>query len=155
MASQSNVNVKPVPDGYSTVTPYLNLKDADKFIEFAKKAFGAEERARMLMPGGKIGHAEIKIGDSIIMLSEAAFQPHKPGSFFLYVNDVDAAFERAKKAGCTVDMPVDNQFWGDRFGRLSDSFGNGWAIATHVEDVAPAEMERRSVEAMKKMGEKK
>ena len=148
-------NVKPIPDGYKTVTPYLNLKDAHTFIDFAKKAFGAEERARMAMPDGKIGHAEITIGDSIMMLSEAMQAPHKSGSFFVYVTDVDAWMARAEKAGCKVDMPAANQFWGDRFGKLTDPFGNGWAVATHIEDVAPAEMERRSVEEMKKFQQQK
>ena len=159
MASKA---VKPIPDGYHTVTPYLVLDKAADAIEFYKRAFGANEMVRMNGPGGKIAHAELKVGDSMIMLSDempgsAARSPHSLGGtsagVFLYVQDVDSFFNRATSAGAKVEMPLSNMFWGDRFGKLMDPFGHSWALATHIEDVAPAEMKTRMQEAMAKMGQ--
>ncbi len=151
---------KPIPDGYHSVTPYLSLDDAARAIEWYQQAFGAKERARMNGPDGKIGHAEIEIGDSVVMLAdtfpEAETKPPKElggttSSVFLYVDDVDAVVQRAVAAGATVTMEVADQFWGDRFGALRDPFGHSWSIATHVEDVAPEEMAKRAEEWMASM----
>ncbi len=153
--------VKPIPDGYHTATPYLILGDAGKAIEFYKRAFGATELLRMPAPGGKVGHAEIKIGDSMIMLAdEFPDMGHKgpaslggtPVSIMLYVKDVDATCAQAVSAGGKITKPVQDQFYGDRLGTLTDPFGHVWHIATHVEDVPPDELERRAKEAMKRMG---
>jgi PhnB protein len=152
--------VKPIPDGYHAVTPYLALDNAAEAIEYYKKAFGAKERGRMDAPGGKIGHAELEIGDALVMLSDALPQfstrpPKELGgtsaSVFLYVEDVDAVVKQAVDAGGTVEMEVADQFWGDRFGSITDPFGHVWAIATHVEDVPPEEMAERAKEAMAAM----
>ena len=143
--------VKPIPDGYHTLTPYLTLKGAAQAIDFYKKAFGAEEKMRMPGPGGAVMHAELRIGDSMLMLSEAIQDPPSASSLFVYVADVDAAFARATAAGCTVNMPLADQFWGDRFGKLVDPFGIRWAMATHKEDVPPAEMQQRAKAAMAQM----
>jgi PhnB protein len=152
--------VKPIPDGYHAVTPYLALDNAAEAIEYYKKAFGAKERGRMDAPGGKIGHAELEIGDALVMLSDALPQfstrpPKELGgtsaSVFLYVEDVDAVVKQAVDAGATVEMEVADQFWGDRFGSITDPFGHVWAIATHVEDVSPEEMAERAKEAMAAM----
>lgn len=153
--------VKPIPDGYHTATPYLILGDAGKAIEFYKRAFGATELLRVPAPGGKVGHAEIKIGDSTIMLAdEFPDMGHKgpvslggtPVSIMLYVKDVDATCAQAVSAGGKITKPVQDQFYGDRSGTLTDPFGHVWHIATHVEDVPPDELERRAKEAMKQMG---
>jgi PhnB protein len=152
--------VKPIPEGYHTATPYLAVDDAAEAIEYYKKAFGAKERARMDAPGGKIGHAELEIGDSLVMLSDPFPQastrtPKELGgtsaSVFMYVEDVDAVVKRAIDAGATVEMEVADQFWGDRFGTVRDPFGHLWSIATHVEDVPPEEMAERAKEAMAAM----
>jgi PhnB protein len=152
--------VQPVPEGYSTITPYLAVDDAAGAIEYYKSAFGAKERVRMDAPGGKIGHAELEIGNSVVMLSDAFPQsttrpPKEIGgtsaSVFMYVEDVDAVVERAVDAGATVTMEVADQFWGDRFGSIVDPFGHSWGIATHVEDVPPEEMEERAKAAMAAM----
>ena len=149
--------VKPVPTGYHTVTPYLTLSDASGAIDFYKRAFGASELFRMDRPDGKIGHAEIKIGDSIVMLADESPRsdsrsPQSLGGttagIFLYVENVDAVFDTAVKAGAKVHQPLTNMFWGDRFGGLTDPFGHSWALATHIEDVAPEEMEKRMQAAM-------
>jgi PhnB protein len=146
MASQ----VKPIPQGYHTATPYLVLNGAARAIEFYKNAFGAQELMRMAGPEGKIGHAEIRIGDSPIMLSDEMMGNKSPdslggspGGIFLYVEDVDGVFDQAIKAGAKEEMRPTNMFWGDRFGSLIDPFGHRWSLATHVEDVAPDEMEKR------------
>jgi PhnB protein len=136
--------VKPIPAGYHTVTPALNQGDAAKAIEFCKKAFGAKERMRMPGPGGKIMHAELQIGDSIIMLNDAMQEPAQPAGLFLYVPDVDKTVAKAVKAGATLVTPVQDMFWGDRFGRIEDPVGNKWSIATHREDVPPREMKKRA-----------
>jgi len=152
--------VKPIPDGYHTVTPYLAVDDAAEAIEYYTKAFGATERVRMEAPGGKIGHAELEIGDSLVMLSDALPQfstrpPNELGgtsvSVFMYVEDVDAVVKQAVDAGGTVTMEIADQFWGDRFGSVQDPFGHLWSIATHVEDVPPEEMAERTKAAMAAM----
>ena len=152
---------KPVPDGYRTATPYLIIKGAADAIEFYKKAFGATELLRMADPQGRVGHAEIKIGDSVIMLADehpamGYRGPRSLGgssvSILLYLPDVDDVFARAVKAGAKAQRPVANQFYGDRSGTLEDPFGHVWTVATHVEDVAPEEMKRRAEAAMKPAG---
>jgi PhnB protein len=152
--------VKPIPEGYHTVTPYLAVDDAAEAIEYYTKAFGAKERVRMDAPDGKIGHAELEIGDSLVMLSDPFPQattrtPKELGgtsaSVFMYVEDVDAVVKKAVAAGATVTMEVADQFWGDRFGSVQDPFGHLWSIATHVEDVPPEEMAERAKAAMAAM----
>ena len=152
--------VKPIPDGYHTVTPYLVVEDAAAAIDYYKKAFGATERGRMEGPDGKIGHAEVQIGDAVVMLSDPVPQgstrpPIELGgttsSVVLYVEDVDAVVERAVDAGGIVVMEVADQFWGDRFGTITDPFGHVWSVATHVEDVPLEEMEQRAKAAMAAM----
>src|SRR6478672_36316 len=152
--------VKPVPEGYHSVTPYLAVDDATAAIDYYKKAFGAEERVRMTGPDGRIGHAELAIGDSLIMLSDPMPQGStRPpgdlggtsGSVFLYVPDVDRVVQKSVDAGATVTMEVADQFWGDRFGVITDPFGHVWSIATHVEDVPPEEMAERAKAAMAAM----
>jgi PhnB protein len=147
---------KPIPEGYHTATPYLIVKDAAKAIEFYKKAFGAAEMMRMTQPDGRVGHAEIKIGDSPIMLADefpemGARSPQSlggsPVSILLYVQDVDALTSQAITAGAKVVRPVKDQFYGDRSGSLEDPFGHQWHIATHVEDVPPEEMKKRAAAA--------
>ncbi|MBU6455872.1 MAG: VOC family protein [Cyanobacteria bacterium REEB67] len=153
--------VKAIPAGMHTVTPYLVMKDCVKAIEFYKKAFGAEEVMVMHMPDGKkVMHAEIKIGDSIIMMGEECSERgcvspesagHVTASLMIYSENVDASFDKAVKAGATVKMPLMNMFWGDRYGQLSDPFGQMWSLAQHVEDVKPEDMPKRAAEAMKQM----
>ena len=142
-------NVKPIPEGYHAVTPFLVLKDAHRAIEFYKRAFGAEERFRMPTPDGKVAHAELQIGDSVVMLSEAIQEPVTSASMYLYVPNVDAVVQRAIAAGAQATMPVADMFWGDRFGSVSDPFGVRWGIATHIEDVAPEELGKRAAEVFK------
>ena len=139
--------VRPIPKGFHSVSPSLNQADAAQTIEFCKKAFGAKLRMKMAGPGGKIMHAEILIGDSIVMLSDAMQAPPRAAGLFLYVPDVDKTFAKAVKAGATVLMPVQDMFWGDRFGRLADPSGNRWGIATHREDVSPRDMKKRAAAA--------
>ena len=145
--------VKPIPDGYAAVTPYLTVKGAAEAIDFYKRAFGAEEVMRMNAPDGKVMHAEIRIGGSVVMLHDEmpawnALSPQTIGdtasSIMLYVDDVDTVFKRALDAGATSTMPVANQFYGDRCGSLKDPFGHKWTVGTHVEDVAPDEIGRRA-----------
>jgi len=153
--------IVPIPTGPRAITPYLTINGAAKGIEFYKKAFGAQEVHRMPSPDGKISHAELKIGDSTIMVNDefpgmAVAPPASavPSSYlFLYVTDVDATFKRSVEAGAKSTMPVQDMFWGDRFGRLVDPFGHSWSLATHVEDVAPAEMGKRAQEAAAKMAQ--
>jgi PhnB protein len=151
---------KPIPEGYHTLTPYLAVDDAAQAIEYYKNAFGAKERMRMERPDGKIGHAELEIGDSMVMLSDpfphATTRPPKElggtsGSVFMYVEDVDAVVKQAVDTGATITMEVADQFWGDRFGSIQDPFGHSWSIATHVEDVPPEEMAERAKQAMAEM----
>ena len=146
--------VRAIPEGYHTVTPYLTCKNAAQAIDYYKSVFGATEVMRMASPDGKIGHAELKIGDSFIFISDAfpgMNAAPTPGvknacGLFVYLENVDDFFNRAVAAGATVDMPLQNQFWGDRYGKLTDPFGHQWGLSQHVEDVAPEEMERRSKE---------
>jgi PhnB protein len=136
--------VKPIPEGYHTVTPYLIVEGASDLIDFMKQGLGAEERMRMPQPDGKIGHAEMQVGDSVIMLSDANPDfPAMPAMIHLYVDDADAVYKRALAAGAmSVREPAD-QFYGDRSAGVKDAFGNQWYLATHVEDVSPEEMEKR------------
>ena len=153
--------VKPIPDGYHTITPYLAVEDTATAIDFYTKAFGAQEVMRMPGPDGKIAHAEIKIGDSTLMLSDPFEQssvrpPAERGgptaSLFLYVEDVDKTFEQAIEAGATETMALEDMFWGDRFGSVTDPFGHVWSMATHKEDLTEEEMAERSKAAMAEMG---
>lgn len=136
--------VKPIPEGYRTVTPYLCVRGASECIEFLKKAFGAEETFRMPMPGGKVGHAELRFGDSMVMIADATEQvPPRQAGIHLYVPNVDAVYKAAVGAGATGQREPADQFYGDRMGTVADRWGNVWSIGTHKEDVAPDEMKRR------------
>jgi PhnB protein len=144
-------SVKAIPPGFHSITPSLTCKDAARAIEFYKKIFGAQERMRKSTPDGtQITHAELTIGDSILFVNDelgpqaaSAPGPQKI-SLFLYVEDADTTFKRAVEAGSKVMMPLENQFWGDRFGSIVDPFGHSWGIATHVEDLTPEEVDRRA-----------
>ena len=158
MANRTN----PIPKGYHSVTPYLTVNDAARAIDFYKRAFGAHEVMRMDGPNGKIGHAELKIGDSIVMLGDempgmGTRSPLALGGtaagVMLYVENADTVFNQAVSAGAQVESPLADMFWGDRYGRLKDPFGHSWSVATHIEDVAPAEMSKRMQEAMSKMAQ--
>ena len=149
-----------VPAGFSTVTPHLVIRDAVQAIEFYKKAFGAKESVRMDGPDGKIMHAEIKIGDSHLFLGEempewGSKSPLMLGgtgaTIHLYVDDADALFNQAVAAGAQIKMPLMDQFWGDRYGKLVDPYGHDWSVATHLEDLSPAEMKKRQEVAMAQM----
>jgi PhnB protein len=149
--------VNPIPEGYPRVTPYLCADPADAAIDFYVKVLGARERMRMPSPGGKVGHAELELGDSLIMLADehpevGALSPKSiggtPVTINLYVEDVDAVFDRALQEGATSLRAPENQFYGDRMGQFEDPFGHRWSIGTHVEDVPPEEMEKRAAEAM-------
>jgi PhnB protein len=154
------MGVQPIPEGYHSLTPYLAVEDASKAIEFYKDAFGADELLRMPGPDGKIAHAELQIGDSKLMLSDPFPQSDvRPpserggptGSIFMYVEDVDATFDQAQRAGAEVVSELEDMFWGDRFGTLSDPFGHVWSVATHKEDLSEEEMAERSKAAMAEM----
>ena len=149
--------VKAIPDGYPRVVPYLCVNGAEAAIAFYTNVLGATERMRMPAPGGMIGHCELELGDSVIMLSdefpEMGQQSPKavggtPVTVSVYCEDVDAVFERAVEAGATVLRPVEDQFYGDRTGQFEDPFGHRWSVASHIEDVPPDEMERRMAELM-------
>jgi PhnB protein len=149
--------VNPIPEDYPRVTPYLYIEGASAAIDFYTKVLGATEVVRMDGPDGKVGHAELKIGDSVIMLADAfpdmgSKSPKAyggtPVSLYVYVEDVDSVFAQAVGAGATEVRPVENQFYGDRSGGFEDPFGHQWYVATHVEDVPPEEMEKRAAEAM-------
>ncbi|MDQ4041846.1 MAG: VOC family protein [Actinomycetota bacterium] len=148
--------VKPIPDGYARVTPYLIVDGAGEAIEFYRSVLGATERMRMPAPDGKIGHAELQIGDSVIMLADEvpemdARGPRtvggSPVSLLVYVEDVDSVFDRAVQAGAKALRPVEDKFYGDRSGSFEDPFGHRWDVASHVEDVPPAEMAERAAAA--------
>jgi PhnB protein len=150
--------VKPVPTGYDNVTPYLHARGAAKAIAFYKKAFGAKELFRMASPGGKIGHAELEIGSSRIMLADehpefGALSPAalggSPVALHLYLENVDKVVQRAVRAGATLTRPVENKFYGDRMGTVTDPFGHIWHVSTHVEDVPMRELRRRAAAMMK------
>ena len=144
-------NVKPVPKGYHTVTPYIVVDGAEKIIGFMKSAFGAEVVHEPMMRGdGKVMHAEFKIGDSMVMISDSSeHSPATSAMLYLYVPDVDAVYQKALKAGATSLMAPADQFYGDRSGGVKDPAGNRWFIGTHVEDVAPAELKKRAADFMK------
>jgi PhnB protein len=150
-------DAKPIPDDYPRITPCLHVDGADAAIEFYVKVFGATERFRMPGPDGKVGHAELQFGDSLIMLADEYPDMDvrgpkaiggTPVTISVYVEDVDAVFDAALAAGATEVRPVENQFYGDRTGQFEDPFGHRWSVATHVEDVPPDEMEKRAAEAM-------
>jgi PhnB protein len=143
--------VKPIPEGYHTVTPYLTVEGAGKLLDFVKRAFDAKEIHRTTRPDGTLWHAEVRIGDSMVMMAEAA-DPWKPMSsaIYLYVNDTDATYQSAIAAGATSLMEPANQFYGDRNAGVQDPVGNMWWIGTHVEDVSPEEVGRRAAEHAKK-----
>jgi PhnB protein len=148
--------VKPIPEGYHSVTPYLYIRGAANAIDYYKNVFGAKEHVRMLGPDGRIMHAELQIGDSMIMLADENLQidaksPATLGgvasSLLLYVENVDAVTQKAVTAGAKLVRPVQDQFYGDRSGTISDPFGHTWSIATHIEDVSPEEMKKRMAKA--------
>ena len=137
--------VKPIPEGYHTVTPYLVVNDAGSVIDFAKQAFGATERGRHTDDTGRIMHAEIAIGDSVVMIGESSEHvPSMPAMLHLYVSDSDATYQKAMDAGATSIREPRTEFYGDRTAGVTDSQGNQWWLATHVEDVTPEEMQRRA-----------
>ena len=150
--------IKEIPEGFHTVTPYLTVSDCARAIDFYKRAFGAEELFRLDGPDGKVAHAEMKIGDSIIMLSDEmpgwGRSPLSLGgtavNIHLFVKDVDELFNRAIGAGAKVAMPLGDMFWGDRYGQVTDPFGHSWSLATHKEDVPPEELRKRAQAAMAK-----
>ena len=151
------MGVKAKPEGYHSVTPYLTVDGAEEAIRFYTEAFGATEILRLPM-GGKIGHAEIRIGDSVVMLADewpdyGKLGPKSRGGatsgLMIYLEDVDAAFARAVAAGGTVERPVEDQFYGDRSGTITDPFGHSWTLSTHVEDIAEDELQRRMAEFSK------
>src|SRR5258707_12153031 len=152
--SLMSAKVRPIPEGYHSITPQLTCRDAPRAIDFYKEALGAKEIMRMAGPGGKVMHAELQIGDSRFMIGDefpgmsVAPDPSTlhSSSLFVYTEDVDTTFNRAPKAGARPDMAPSNMFWGDRYGKFTDPFGHQWGVATHVEDVPPAEMQRRSEE---------
>ena len=155
--SRTQLSVKPIPEGMHTVTPHLVCAGAAEAIEFYQKAFGATELSRVPGENGKLMHASVRIGDSVVMLNEempewGAFGPKSlKGSavtIHLYVENADAVFEQAVAAGAKITMPLDDMFWGDRYGKVEDPFGHQWSIGTHVRDVTPEEMQK----AMEQMG---
>lgn len=152
-------NVKPIPEGYNSITPYLVIKGAAAAIDFYRTAFNATEVMRMPMPDGRIGHAELRMGDSVVMLADEspeaeAISPSTLGGttvgLMIYVEDADSIFNKAISMGAKVKKPMATQFYGDRNGTIEDPFGHKWTIATHVEDVTPEEMKRRMDAMMKK-----
>lgn len=156
------MSVKPVPDGYHTLTPFLTIRDASRAIEFYKQAFGAKERGVAKDPSGRVMHAELMIGDSIIMLGDefpefGVLSPQSIGGsgmgLHIYIDNVDSAFDRAVKAGAEVEMPVADQFWGDRYGKLKDPFGHKWSIGTHIKDLSMDEMKEAMDDACAKMAD--
>ena len=144
-------HVKAIPDGYHTVTSCIMVKGAGQQIDFLKKAFNALELSRMMSPGGTIMHAELKLGDSMVMVGEAEGQwKPMPACFYLYVEDVDRSYHQALKYGAETVMEPQNMFWGDRHASVRDQFGNQWGIATHIEDLTQEEIRKRGEEWMKK-----
>jgi len=153
--------VSPIPPGYHTITPHIVVKDTKKAVDFYKRAFGAEVRGIADGPDGKVMHAEVKIGDSILMLNDEMPEFHSLAptstkadtcvSLHLYVDDADKVFKSALAAGAVETMPLQDQFWGDRYGKLRDPFGHSWSIATHIKDQSPEEMKKAMDEAMSKM----
>jgi PhnB protein len=157
-AKPARKRVSPIPRGYHSVTPAIMVRGAAEAIDFYKRAFGARERMRMASPDGKIMHAELQFGDSIVFLGDEMPDPGKPspqtpgaaaGSLHLYVPNVDAAVKRAVDAGARVTMPITDMFWGDRYGKVTDPYGHEWGLATHKEDLTTAQMKKRAAEFMK------
>ena len=157
-------NVRPIPEGYRSLAPYLTCKDAARAIDFYKKVFGATEVVSMPGPGGVIMHAELQIGDSRVFLGDEfpgmskAPDPQTPANtkghgVFVYTEDVDSVVQRAIDNGARLDMPAQDMFWGDRYGKFTDPFGHSWAVATHIEDVSPEEMKRRTDAMSKQMAQ--
>jgi PhnB protein len=145
--------VKPKPDQYHSVTPYLVVEGAARLLDFAKAAFGAQETERLAAPEGRIGHAELRIGDSVVMLADAhGGREPMPCMLHVYVDDADATFKRAVAAGAASVQPPADQFYGDRGGLVRDPCGNLWWISTHIEDVPPDELQRRAEQAMRQGG---
>lgn len=144
--------VKPIPEGYHTITPYMMVEDAKAFLKFVESAFGAKPVMEPMQgPDGKIMHADVTLGDSHIMFGEATKDyPAEPVSLYLYVEDCDKTFQQAVKAGAKSRVEPTDQFWGDRHGCVKDAFGNSWWISTHKEDVSPDEIRKRAKEAMAK-----
>jgi PhnB protein len=151
--------VQPIPKGFHSITPYLVVTDAKRAIEFYQRAFGAHEIVKMDGPNGKIMHAELKIGDSVLMLADempgtGTSAPKTLGGttagVMLYTDNVDSVFKQAISAGAKADQQPADQFWGDRYGKLTDPFGHSWSLATHIEDVAPEEMRKRMRDEMAK-----
>jgi uncharacterized glyoxalase superfamily protein PhnB len=154
------MTAKAIPEGYHTLTPYMTVHDATRAVEFYKQAFGAVEKGVMKSPDGKIMHAELRIGDSLFMLADefpqfGSLSPQTIGGsgmgLHIYVEDVDAAFDRAIGAGAAVEMPVADMFWGDRYGKLVDPFGHKWSIATHTRDLSMEEIEEAQEEFMSRL----
>jgi PhnB protein len=152
--------VKPIPEGYHTLTPYLTVENASEAIHFYKRAFGAKERVRMDAPDGKVGHAELEIGDSLVMLSDPFPQattkpPTELGGttagIFMYSEDVDKTIQTAVDAGATLTTEPEDMFWGDRFGSVTDPYGHLWSIATHIKDLSPEEIAEGAKAAMAAM----
>jgi PhnB protein len=154
--------VQAIPEGYRTLAPSLTCKNATAAIDFYKKVFGAKELARMMGPNNSVMHADLQIGDSHVFLADewpgmaSAPNPQTPAgqtghAIFVYIEDMDSVMKRAADAGARLDMPAQDMFWGDRYGKFTDPFGHNWAIATHIEDVAPADMKGRMDAAMKEM----
>ena len=159
-AKRAPKRVSAIPAGYHTATPYLIVRGAAKALDFYTRAFGAKEKVRMGLPDGTVMHAEMKVGDSMIMLTDENLQwgtrsPESLGGnathVMLYVKDVDALVARATAAGATVEQPLTDMFWGDRYGKIRDPFGHSWSVATHIEDVGGKEMQRRSEAFAKEM----
>ena len=154
--------VKPIPDGYHTITPAIIVRGAANAIDFYRRVFGAEVVERMDGPDGSVAHAEIRIGDSIVMLGDenpqyGTLSPMStngtPSSLHIYVDDVDAVFARAISAGAKAKSPIENAFWGDRYGKVTDPFGHDWGIATHIRDMSSAEVKRAADEWMQRMSQ--
>lgn len=146
--------VNPVPRGFRTVTAVMNVSDASAQIAFCKKAFGAKVVEKMAAPGGKVMHATLAIGNSVIMLADAVRDPVRFGTMCLYLESVDKTLAKAVKAGATVVMPARDMFWGDRFAVVIDPQGNQWSLATHIENVKPDEMKKRAKEFAKQMAKR-
>ena len=153
--------VKPIPEGYTSITPYLTVDDGQGAIEFYERAFGATERGKMAAPDGRIAHADLQIGDAVVMLSDKfpQFVTETPKelagttvAIFLFVEDVDAVVQAAADAGATITVEPEDQFWGDRLGQVTDPFGHVWLIATRVADLTPEEIQARSREVFASMG---
>jgi PhnB protein len=158
VAKPAKKRVSPVPHGYHTVTPAIMVRGAAQAIDFYKRAFGARELMRMAAPDGKVMHAELRFGDSVVFLGDEMPDQGKPspqtlgnatGSLHLYVPNVDAAVKRAVDAGARVTMPITDMFWGDRYGKVTDPYGHEWGLATHKEDLTTAQMKKRAAEFMK------